>query len=400
MKRTPLAIIFSIVFIDLLGFGIVIPILPSYAQRGFGAGDLTVGLIIASFSAMQFIFTPLFGKISDRRGRRPLLILGLCFSAAGYILFGLVNSLLLLFVSRLLAGIGGANISAAQAYIADVTPPEERAKGMGLVGAAFGLGFLFGPLIGGLLAPYGYHVPGFVAAGLSTAALCLTIFFLPEPPADRKHAAQIRKIFLSADDFRSIARRPEIGRLIGLYFFIIFATANTYATFPIYGAKDFGMSDREIGYIFGIIGFFGALMQGGVIRHAVKYMNEKRVFLIGSIVTALGFLFLGLAPSVPLVYAAATIYSVGANTVMPVGLSLISQRTNPREQGSILGINQSLSSLARVLGPINGGFLFEHLGHRWPFYAGGIVMAVVSTLTMVHHAQSAAGRVPSPAPWE
>jgi MFS family permease len=201
-----------------------------------------------------------------------------------------------------------------------------------------------------------------------------------------------QKIFLNLEDFRTIVRRAEIGKLIGLYFFIIFAASNIYATFPIYGVKNFGMTDREVGLIFGIIGFFGALMQGGVIRHAVKYMNEKRVFLIGTIVTTAGFVALAAAPSIALLYVAAMIYSIGSNTVMPTGLSLISQNTEPSEQGSILGINQSLSSLARVLGPISGGFLFQHVGHVWPFISGAAVMTVVATLTVILYTQMASSR--------
>ncbi|MDX9760335.1 MAG: MFS transporter, partial [Bacteroidota bacterium] len=180
MKKTPLAIIFLITFIDLLGFGIVIPIIPSYAEAGFGASDVMVGFVVASFSFSQLLFTPIWGRLSDRFGRRPILLFGLALTVVSYLMFGLAHSLEMLIASRLLAGIGGANISAAQAYISDVTRPEERARGMGLIGAAFGLGFVFGPFIGGALVGYGHQVPGFAAAAISAVAFVTALIALPE----------------------------------------------------------------------------------------------------------------------------------------------------------------------------------------------------------------------------
>ncbi|MDT8324406.1 MAG: MFS transporter, partial [Bacteroidota bacterium] len=285
MKRTPLAIIFTITFIDLLGFGIVIPIIPSYAGSSFQASDVTVGFLVASFSFAQLLFTPVWGRLSDRFGRRPILLLGLLLTVISYVLFGLAASLPMLFFSRLLGGIGGANISAAQAYISDVTRPEDRAKGMGLIGAAFGLGFVFGPFIGGVLVEYGYSVPGFAAALLSALALLTAIFALPESlPAERRGehgAAEISLRMLIA-----ALRRPRIGMLLLLFFLITFGYANIYATFPLISVREFGYSDKEVGYLFGFIGIISAATQGGLIRMLSSRFEERWLFLIGALFTA------------------------------------------------------------------------------------------------------------------
>lgn len=378
MKRTPLAIIFLIVFIDLLGFGIVIPILPSYAQRGFAADDFTVGLLVASFSVMQLIFTPLWGSLSDRYGRKPILAIGLACTVVGYVLFGLADTLFMLFASRLLGGIGGANISAAQAYIADVTPVHERAKGMGLIGAAFGLGFVFGPFFGGILSGYGYHVPGFAAACLSAIALVTTFVLLPEP----RHidGITVNRSSISLAGLSAALRRPKVGPLLLLFFLVTFAYANIYATFPILSTRDRGYTDAEVGYLFAYLGIIGAITQGGLIRVLMKKFRETPLFLTGSILTMTGLTCIPFASQTLAVYMNLTVLALGSGIVIPAGLGLISRHTDSHEQGSVLGVNQSLGALGRALGPIWGGFVFQSYGHQWPFLTGGAVMLVVVLL--------------------
>jgi len=379
MKKTPLTVIFLIVFIDLMGFGIIIPILPSYAQQVFCSSDVMVGVLVAAFSFMQLLFTPVWGRLSDRMGRKPVLVIGLVCTIAGYILFGFASSFLILFLARLLGGIGGANISAAQAYIADVTSVEDRAKGMGLIGAAFGLGFVFGPFIGGLLVPYGYEIPGFAAAALSTIALVTTIVFLPEPKMHAEKAAQTSSSFTLVK-LKEALKKPKIASLFLLFFLVTFGYANIYATFPIISTREFDYTDRQVGMLFGFLGLIGAMTQGSFIRVLTKKIPEKPLFLIGVFFTMLGLTFLPFYISTAVLLIVLTSLSFGSGVVTPTALSLISQNTDARDQGSILGINQSLGALGRVLGPIWGSFVFQHFGHIWPFLTGGAVMLLVFIL--------------------
>ena len=375
MKKTPLMIIFSIVFIDLLGFGIVIPILPSYAQRGFGASDITVGLLVASFSLMQLLFTPLWGRWSDRIGRKPVLAVGLGFTVIGYVMFGLAGSMFMLFASRMLAGIGGSNISAAQAYIADVTEVHDRAKGMGLIGAAFGLGFVFGPVIGGLLSVYGYEVPGLAAAGLSLIALVLTLTVLPEPKVHTESGTREATAF-SFTALKKALSRPKVGVLLLLFFLVTFGYANIYATFPILSTRVFGYSDHQVGYLFGYLGIVGAITQGGLIRILSRKSTELTLFFIGLALTAMGLTLIPLYVNTLVLHLVLTVLAFGSGLVTPMALGLLSKHTDPREQGSILGINQSLGALGRTLGPVVGSFMFQTAGHQYPFFTGGAVMVL------------------------
>jgi DHA1 family tetracycline resistance protein-like MFS transporter len=302
-------------------------------------------------------------------------MIGLANTVIGYVLFGFAHTLPMLFFSRMLAGLGGANISAAQAYIADVTPIHERAKGMGLIGAAFGLGFVFGPVIGGLLSTYGYAVPGFAAAGLSTVALILTFTVLPEPERDIS-IPQISTAF-SLRSFTDTLRKPRIGMLLILFFLVTFAYANIYATFPILARSDFHYGDHEIGFLFGFIGIVGALTQGGLIRLFSGKVKERTLFLVGSAMTMVGLVCIPLSGNTWILHGVLTVLAFGSGLVTPQVLGMISQQAGPAEQGGILGINQSLGALARGLGPLWGGFIFQTAGHPYPFFTGGAVMLVV-----------------------
>jgi multidrug resistance protein len=378
MKNTPLYIIFLIVFIDLLGFGIIIPILPSYALRDFGSSEITVGLLVASFSLMQLLVTPFWGRVSDRHGRRPILAVTLAISVAGYLLFGLARSIGMLFLARMLSGVGGGNIGAAQAYIADVTPPHERAKGMGLIGAAFGLGFVFGPVAGGLLSRYGYAVPGFTAAGLSLAALLLTVTILPESRRDAGGAAASA---FNAAQFGDAFRRPGLGSLLAAFFLATFGYANIYATFPMLATRDFGYTDHEVGYLFGFIGLVGAVTQGLLFRFLSARAGDRLLLRAGSLLTMAGLACIPLHGTTLTLHLVLLVLSLGTGLLTPTALGLISQRADPRRQGAMLGVNQSLGALARTLGPVWGTFTFQSLGHPWPFLSGAIVMLAVLAIS-------------------
>jgi len=371
-KNTPLLLIFITVFIDLLGFGILIPILPTFATKELGISEFLIGLAIALYSFTQFIFNPILGNLSDKYGRKPLIIGTLFLNAIGYIVFAFTHTYLLLLISRIVAGIGGSSIGVAQAYIADVTTKENRSKGMGLIGAAFGLGFVFGPLIGGFLAKYGYEVTGFVSAGFSFIAFGLTLVALPESLKNKiTPGSQTRnKKILDIKAFKEIILHPDIGVLLILFFILTFSNANIYGTFAILGHKVYGFTDMQNGYIFGIIGIVSAIVQGGLLNRLHKYFNEKKLISAGAVfmMAGLGLIpyggnFLGLA-------VICTVLSIGTGILQPTILSLISKVTPESEQGVTLGLNQSLSAMGRVLGPLWGGFAYQFLGYQFPFLTG------------------------------
>lgn len=381
-------LIFLTVFIDLLGFGILIPILPSFSVKELHIDEAAIGIAIALYSFVQFLFNPVLGKLSDKYGRKPVIVVCLFLNAMGYIVFSFTHSYILLLVSRVIAGIGGSSIGVAQAYIADITTRENRSKGMGLIGAAFGLGFVFGPLIGGLLSEFGYAVTGYVAAGFSLIAFTLTILYLPESLKKSQIIEQTqnqlrRKIFDFAA-MKKILQKPDLAILVLLFFILTFSFANIYGTFALLGLKVYGFTDMQNGYMFGIVGLTSAIVQGGLIGRINKVMSKKTILMVGSllIMVALAMIpyagtFLGLA-------IVSIVLSCGTGTFQPTILSLISEVTSETEQGITLGMNQSLSSFARVLGPLWGGFAFEYLGYPFPFITGAIFTFVIFLLTVFY----------------
>jgi DHA1 family tetracycline resistance protein-like MFS transporter len=380
MKRSPLFIVFLTVFIDLLGFGIVIPVIPAFAQNSLHASSATIGLIIATFSLMQTIFTPILGKLSDKIGRKPLILLSLAGAAVSYLIFGLATSILMIFISRALAGICAGSVSAAQAYIADITTPEKRAKGMGLIGVAFSLGFVFGPALGGVLTnAYGPSMPGFVAAALSGFSFIFAIFALPESltPEKRAELAQQPQGESRWKELIAVLKSPTIGVLIMLFFFATFSVANIYGTFTLLCLDDFHMTVAQNGYLFGYMGLIGAIVQGSIHLFTRRF-RETRIMIAGCIIMAIGLSMFGVAHSVAMLIGALTLLAVGNGMTTPTLLALISKSARRHEQGSVLGINQSASSLARVFGPSWGDWAYQYFGHGSPFFTGGIVMAVVS----------------------
>jgi multidrug resistance protein len=381
-------LIFLTVFIDLLGFGILIPILPSFSVKELNIDEAAIGIAIALYSFVQFLFNPVLGKLSDKYGRKPVIVVCLFLNAMGYIVFSFTHSYILLLVSRVIAGIGGSSIGVAQAYIADITTRENRSKGMGLIGAAFGLGFVFGPLIGGLLSEFGYAVTGYVAAGFSLIAFTLTILYLPESlkksQVIEQTQNQIRRKIFDFAAMKKILQKPDLAILVLLFFILTFSFANIYGTFALLGLKVYGFTDMQNGYMFGIVGLTSAIVQGGLIGRINKVMSKKTILMVGSllIMVALAMIpyagtFLGLA-------IVSIALSCGTGTFQPTVLSLISEVTSETEQGITLGMNQSLSSFARVLGPLWGGFAFEYLGYPFPFITGAIFTFIIFLLTVFY----------------
>ncbi len=369
-NKASLSVIFLTVFIDLMGFGILIPLLPTFASKALDVSDFGIGIIIAVYSLVQFLTSPLLGRVSDRIGRRPILLVTLLLTAGSYVLFSYSNTFFLLLLSRMIAGLGGSNIGVAQAYIADITTKHDRSKGMGIIGAAFGLGFVFGPFIGGLLSGYGYAVAGFASAGFSLLAFIFAFFSLPESLKEKKNEEKFNYKLFEFKFVREVLAYPNLGMLVLLFFVIVFSIANIYGTFALLGFKEYGFTDRQNGYLFGIIGLVGAIVQGGLIRYLAKYFSDKMLVMAGLFFMSIGLgmlpyggNFLGLA-------IVATVLAFGTGILQPTILSLVSKYAPDENQGAVLGLNQSLSSLARVLGPLWGGFAFDFLGYQFPFLTG------------------------------
>ncbi len=379
-NKASLSVIFVTIFIDLMGFGIIIPLLPGFALK-IGMSDFQIGMTVAIFSLMQFLFNPVLGKLSDKIGRRPLILITQLMSVSAYLLFSFSNSFLLLFISRMIAGLGGSNIAVAQAYIADVTTKEERSKGMGMIGAAFGLGFVFGPLIGALLSKYGYSIAGFGSATFSFIAFLFALFMLPESLHEKKSDTKLKVKIFDWNFTKTTLSHPDLGILMLLFFIIIFSMANIFGTFPILGVKIYHFTDQDNGMLFGIMGILSAGVQGGFMKRLSKMIGEKGLVLFGSLFMMIG---LGMMPygrnflGASIVMA---VYAIGSAVLQPTILSMISKHSPENEQGAVLGLNQSFSAFARILGPLWGGFSFDFLGYEFPFLTGAFFTMIAFLLT-------------------
>lgn len=381
-RVSPLAILFVTVFLDLVGFGIVIPLLPLYAER-FGASPVAVTWLVAVYSLMQFGFAPWWGQLSDRIGRRPVLLIGLFGSAVSYLLFGLAGSLAMLFFARALAGLMGANVGVAQAYVADVTPPDERARGMGLIGAAFGLGFIFGPAIGGLLAHLGPSAPFFGAALLAGLNGLLAVWFLPESRAAGGSRA-VAQPGLGARLRALVGVGPGTGgRVLYVTFFLLtFAFAALEATLSLWADRRWQLTPSEVAYLFAYIGVVVTVVQGGLVGPLARRLGERRLAEIGMAALALGLATLPAAPSALLMAAPLALLGFGQGTAVPSIMALISRSAGPLEQGRLLGVSQSLSAMGRVLGPVWGGVAFARLGISAPYLSGAAVVGAALLLLL------------------
>lgn len=361
---TPLIIIFVTVFIDLIGFGMVIPILPYYANNPpFNATPFDIGFLVASYSLMQFFFSPILGRLSDKYGRRPILFFSLLGSAVGYFVIGCANTLFLVFLGRIIGGVTGGNISTAQAYIADVTSKKNRAKGMGLFGAAFGLGFIFGPAIAGVLSKYGVHVPFFFAAALSLANAIALYFILPESlKASARAFIPARKNRI-VELFESLGNK-EFREINIVYFLLVTAFSIMTYAFVLYTAYRFGYTPEQNGYLFAFVGIVSIVAQGFLFGRLEKKFGETPLIVAGCI---LMFVSLFAIPIVGPQVGGLTglligtaILSFGNSLASPGLTSLASKTADEHEQGRTLGVMQSGASLARAIGPMLGGVLLNN----------------------------------------
>jgi len=379
-RTASIGTLFLTVFIDLLGFGLVIPFLPGMARR-LGAGDFVATLPGAVYSIMQFLFIPIWGRLSDRVGRRPVLLWSIAATAVGMAFLGAAPTLPLLLAARVFSGVATANIAVAQAYVADVTPPEHRALGMGIIGIAFGLGFILGPFVGGELSHFPVlgregTLPSFVAAGLAVVNFLLALRTLPEslPPERRgQHVRRLSPIDLTA--FRAAVRVPGVGAAVAINFIFILWFAGMEQTFRLFTADGFGVSDRGTGRIFGIVGLVSAVMQGAVVPRLAPRVGEARLIQSGLFILASAFALLGLSPmfgdwKMVVLYVASGWIACGNGITQPSLPAFASRRAGVTTQGLTLGTLQSAAALARAVGPLVGGALYAAIDPRAPYLTG------------------------------
>jgi MFS family permease len=366
-----LLILFSVIVLDLIGFGVVVPILPFYAKQ-FGANATVLGLLLTSYSGMQFVFSSIWGKLSDRIGRKKVILFTIAGSAASLVLVGLADSLLLLFVGRILSGIFAANISVASAYVTDVTTEENRSKGMGMIGAAFGIGFLLGPAMGGALSSHNYHTPILAAAALSALNLMYAAWRLPEPERHHKPEETIQTKVLA---------QPAILKLCVLYFLFTMAVTQLESTFAFFMMKRFNYDAMHVAYILAMMALIMVAIQGGLIRALTKKYGETLLLLAGSLILGSAFVFMPWSHSVALLLLPLGLAAVGRGIGQPSLMSLVSKKSSGHNRGAVMGTFQASASLGRVFGPVIAGALFDY-GMPLPFYLAAVFMLAVFALAL------------------
>jgi len=376
-------------FIDFAGFGIILPLLPFWAQR-FGAGPVAVGLVLTIYALAQFLFAPVLGTLSDRYGRRPIILAALLTEALSLALSALAGSLFILLIARFIGGLGASNIGSAQAVVADVTPAEGRARGMGLVGAAIGLGFVVGPALGGVLAPLGTAVPFWVAMLVALANALLVLRFLPETRwigttrASASPAAHGTGMILAG--WRQVLRHPVVARLVAVNLLFTGAFSAMEAVFVLFTQHTFGWTAMQNGYVFTYIGVLIVLMQGCLVGRLARRWGERRLLLAGLGVLASGLAFLPWSAHLPQLLIALGLVSIGDGAVTPMVSALLSFASPQQARGETLGLAQAVAALARVVGPLAAGSAFAVGGPGAPFLAGSALVLLAALLALPAHA--------------
>jgi DHA1 family tetracycline resistance protein-like MFS transporter len=392
MGRARLSTIFAIVFVDLLGFSLILPLVPFYAKE-FSASDTVVGLLVASYAAAQLIGAPILGRLSDRYGRRPVLLTSILGTAVGFLILGMASSLTVLFAARILDGLTGGNISVAQAYITDITEERDRARGLGLVGAAFGLGFIIGPAAGGLLSNVGesislrplglnivwqFALPAFAAAAIATINIAAVYFFLPESltEAQREKLSGQPGANFSLASLREAFSRPLVGPLLYARFFFSLAFSLFQTIFPLFALRRLGLQADETAFVLAYVGLLVAVVQGVVVGRLAERFSESRLLLWALILISLSFLAWGFTPNLIVLLIVLAPLALAGGILNTVFNSVLTKAVHPDEVGGTLGLSASLDSLSRVISPAGGGFLLDVLG-TW---APGLLSAVISAL--------------------
>ena len=370
--RSRVAVIFFTVLIDLIGFGIIIPILPYYAQR-LGAGGLGLGALLGVFSAMQFVATAFLGRTSDRVGRRPILLATMLVNALGYLLFAAAHSYAVLFIARVVSGFAGGNISAAQAYMADITTPAERSRGMGMIGAAFGLGFMIGPALGGLSAHYvGPAAPGLVAAALSLANFTSAYLVLPES-LEPEHRTERELWDLS--HIGDAVRNPRLAPLMIAWALAPFAFSGYTVAIPLWANVTFGWREQQLGWFFTVIGVTAAIVQGYAFGKLAHRVGDRLLLIAGGFGMAATIALVPALRSSAALYAWTAVLAFSNSIFGPAATGLVSVFADPTEQGTVLGAAQALAALGRLLGPLVMGAVYD-VSHAAAFVVAGGVMAL------------------------
>ncbi|WP_408629695.1 MFS transporter [Anaeromyxobacter oryzisoli] len=376
-NRSSLAILFVIVFVDLLGFGMVIPVMPLYA-KALGASEAWTGLLSTGYSAMQFVFAPIWGRLSDRVGRRPVLLVSIFMTAAAFLVYGLAGSFAVLLASRLFAGAATANIAIARAFVADVTPPEGRARGMGLIGAAFGLGFVLGPAAGSALSHVSISAPGLAAAALALLNGVAAWIVLPEPEQRTVRAEASRNRFTA---FFHEMGRPGIRRVILVYFLSVLAFSAMEATYAFLAKERYGLDQARVGLLFAYIGVIVVVVQGGLIGRLTRRFGEKPLLVAGVALQAVALAALPFAGTVAGLALATAPLAVGSGLSQPSLSSLLSRFARADEQGGTLGIGESAAAFGRIIGPETGTWTFGRWSQAFPYVGGAALMALAALVS-------------------
>ncbi len=375
MNNRKLVTIFLIVFVDLLGFSIILPLLPFYAET-FNASPTQIGFLVASYAAAQLVGAPLLGRLSDRFGRKPVLLISLTGTFIGFLILGFANSLWMLFLSRILDGFTGGNISVAQAYITDITDESNRAKGLGMIGAAFGLGFIIGPALGGILSVYGFALPAFVAAGLSLISILGVILFLTESltVSARAELVNQQRQRLSIKNLWQAVNRPRVGPILHVRFFYGLAFAIFQTIFPLYALYRFDLDARSTGFVLTYVGILVVFVQGFLVGWMASRFDDYRLIFLATLITAISLFAWAIAPNVIALLIVLAPLALAAGTLNTLLNSTLSKAVYPEEVGGTLGLSASLESLTRVISPTAGGFLLGSVGLWAPGLAGGLIM--------------------------
>lgn len=396
-SKSGLIVIFLTVFLDLVGFGIIIPLSP-YLARQFSASPFQIGFLMAIYSLMQFVFSPFWGGLSDRVGRRPVILISLLGGMFSYLIFAFSSSILMLFIARGLAGVFGGNISAAHAYIADITPAHERSKGMGLLGAAFGLGFIFGPLLGGALGVVGQHIGseppfGLSFSALGAAGLCLANFLFAWKVLGESLPPEKRKLTTSSNvgkrrrvqEIITQLRRPVVGSLIFVFFLSGLAMAQMESMLFPFVADVFHWDLKTASLGFAYIGILMVFTQGYLIRKWMPILGEPKVLSIGLLLFSISLFAIPGSTTVALIGVTMTVLGVGNGMMRPPTIGAISLLTPDHEQGAVMGVTNSIASLGRILGPLIGGYIYEHMSRGAPFFLAGTLGATALCLVLVEY---------------
>ncbi|MBP1465184.1 MFS transporter [Candidatus Chloroploca sp. M-50] len=377
MQKSPLLAIFLVVFIDLLGFGIILPLLPFYAEH-LGASEVQVGLLLVTYAAAQFVGAPIIGSLSDRFGRRRILVLSQLGTVLGFVLLGLATSLPMLFLARFVGGIMASNITVAQAYISDVTDDSNRARGLALIGAAFGLGFILGPVFGGILATFSFALPAFAAAAVAFVSLLVTLIVLPEPP-QRRRSGQGGPIATFKAIFR-LSQRPVLKPLYLTGFLSALALIFFQSCFALYGERRYSFGPRETGLLLAYVGVVTVILQAGFTGRLVKRFGEERLIITGTILLYASLMITAIAWIWPLLLISLMLVALGSGLIGPSLQSLLIRTSEADERGQILGVYTSLDSLARMLAPIPATWMLGAVAPGAPLLLGGVLAALAGVV--------------------